>query len=149
MKRWLKLLFCYISMVTFFACYTSANAESTGNVTANEFASEAGAIGGAVKACGQDISEYDLRVLMAINIFAKTTTDSQQAFAIYKNALSKAEDIQRKNRAIDCQKAISDFQHLPLMRADYKETVLPSLEKIATPTDKPVVPVEKANHASK
>lgn len=100
---------------------------------ANEFALEAGKIGGVVQACGQNISVYNSRVSEAINVMADSA-GSQQALSTYTKALMEAAEIQTKNHAISCTTAIQSFNSLPIMQSDYKTNVLPSLAKMANPT---------------
>jgi len=99
---------------------------------ANEFALEAGKIGGVAQACGQNISVYNSRVSEAVNVMTDSA-GSQQALSTYTKALMEAAEIQTKNHAISCSTAIQSFNSLPIMQSDYKTNVLPSLAKMANP----------------
>jgi len=120
---------------------TEINAGTVTNTNATGFALQAGAIGGVAQACGQNIAVYLSRVNEALDRLALSSTDKSLAMASLQKALQNSQLAQAQNHPFSCQQALQDFNSLPLMRDDYRQTVLsqlsPSMGAATPPTTVP------------
>jgi hypothetical protein len=112
----------------------NSNAQSALTM-ADQFAAEAGAIAGTAQACGQNIVEYNARVVAAVNALSQSPSDSSQAMTIYQKTLSNAQDAQSRTHSVNCGEMIQKFNGLPIMRPDYKTTVIPKLAAMVNPPE--------------
>jgi hypothetical protein len=112
---------------------------------ADQFALQAGTIAGFAQSCGQNIMMLNSRVTDVVNILAKNPGDQQTAMTIYEKAMSDAQyQVSRNRTTTNCDEIISNYNTLPLLRPDYKQTVLPAMANIdnaaATTTAPPPAP---------
>ncbi len=128
---------CHFILCSFLWVMGSLSARSSfaDSALANQFGREAGVIAGTTQACGTSISDYNARVMEAINALSKTPGDRETAMTIYMDALSKSLDAQTKNHIMECPQVVQSFYSLPLMRSDYKTSVLPQLASMVTPSN--------------
>ncbi len=138
MKKLFVLILTLISCLSLFCISFSASAQVGSNMVrvdslASQFAMQAGTIAGVVQACGQNIVEYNSRVVSAVNALAKTPQEQMQAMTDYQKALSTAQQTENRTHSINCDEATKSFNGLPLMQPDYKTTVLPQLRKMGEP----------------
>jgi len=95
--------------------------------TAASFAMQAGQIAGVVQACGQDVSVFMMRVGEAVDRLAISAPDRVTAMLAFQRVLKEAQAIEQQKQPIPCDQAIKDYNSLPILRPDYKETVLSKL----------------------
>lgn len=91
------------------------------------FAIQAGAIAGAAQACGQDPALLGSRVAEAIMLLAKDDNDRTQAISSYQRALQEANRNEAATQKIGCNQVLQDYNSLPILKPDYKQTVLAPL----------------------
>lgn len=101
--------------------------------TANQFAEQAGAIAGTAQACGQDVSTLSSRTAEVINVLTKIPAQQQQAMTIYEKVLASSQINQTRNHPMKCSDVLTAYNSLPLLKSDYKQTVLPSMAKMGAP----------------
>lgn len=93
--------------------------------TANMFALQAGNIAGAAEQCGQDVTTLSARSKEAINAITPISSEQTTADAIFDkaeaDALAKQSSIMRK---ISCSDVLTTYNSLPLLRSDYKQSVI-------------------------
>jgi len=106
---------------------------TTANNNANEFAEQAGVIAGTAQACGQDVSIMNARTAEVINVLTKNSTEQQQAMLVYEKILAGSQVNQSKNHTMKCPDVLKAYNSLPMLRDDYKTTVLPGMAKMGTP----------------
>lgn len=136
MRKINRVRFVLCGFLWLTGCFT-ARLSWADSVLANQFGREAGVIAGTTQACGTSISEYNSRVIEAINALSKTPGDRETATTVYMDALSKSLDAQTKNHVMACSQVVQSFYSLPLMRSDYKTSVLPQLASMVNPTNTP------------
>jgi hypothetical protein len=90
-------------------------------------ARQAGLIAGAAQACGQDISLLSARLDEAILASATSTGDISDAVAAYQQSVKDTAEKQTSEQTMPCEMVLKDYQKLPLLRDDYKEVVISSL----------------------
>ena len=100
------------------------------NSNAVEFASQAGQIAGVAQACGQDVSSFMTRVGEAIDKLATNAADRVTAMMSFQQFLQQSENLERTKQVVPCTKAIQDYKNLPILRDDYKKTVLMPLSNM-------------------
>lgn len=108
---------------------TPSNAFITNN-NANQFAEQSGAIAGTAQACGQDISVLNSRTMEVITLLTKNPADQQQAIMVYQKALANSQANQARNPVLKCSDVISSYNSLPILKDDYKQTVLPAMAQL-------------------
>lgn len=91
------------------------------------FAIQAGAIAGAAQACGQDPALLGSRVAEALMLLAKDDDDRTQASSSYQRALQEANRNEAATQKIGCNQVLQDYNSLPILKSDYKQTVLAPL----------------------
>lgn len=116
---------------TLCACYNVSFADTqttnSPNTNAIAFANEAGAIAGVAQACGEDISVFITRTNEALEKLATNASDKILATQNFQNALQKAQATENEKHSIACQQAKQAYNNLPILRNDYKESVLSQL----------------------
>ncbi len=127
-----------------FSSFTAYAAESSFAVI---LARQAGLVGGAAQACGQDVSLLIARLDEAILAVAQDSMDHSNAVAAYQQSAKDTQALQAKKASLPCEQVLRDYQSLPLLRDDYKEVVLTALKadkeqqaKANTPPAKPTSP---------
>jgi hypothetical protein len=93
-----------------------------------EFARQAGTIAGIAQACGQNVSDFSVRITEAINKLTNNPTDIAGALLIYQRIAQEAEMTEKKNQVIPCSKVLQDYHNLPIMQPNYKTTVIAQLD---------------------
>ena len=116
----------------------TSNKPSYSNAIA--FGEQAGSIAGVARACGQDPSLFITRVNEALDKIAISPADKVTATQTFQQAMQKAQATETQKQIIPCTQAIQDFNNLPLLRNDYKETVLPQLNPNMTNPNKNTAP---------
>lgn len=91
------------------------------------FAKQAGVITGAAEACGQPVSMMIMRSGEIIDALATDSMDKSYATAAFSKAQQDAHTNMVNSQQISCAKVITDFNSLPLLQPDYKQTVLQPL----------------------
>jgi hypothetical protein len=91
------------------------------------FIKKAGSVAGAARACGQDISVFINRVNEALYRLSLSSGDKVLASAHFQNVLNEAQTAQINNPVVSCAQVLQDYNNLPLMRDDYRTTVLSTL----------------------
>lgn len=97
----------------------------TTNATA--FAAQAGSIAGAAQACGQDTTNFLTRVNEALDRLSLSSTDKVLAMARLQQAMQTAQAEENTKHPFLCAQVLQDFSGLPLLRDDYRQTVLNQL----------------------
>lgn len=126
-------LICCSSAIAEVTVATSPNVSGGGsagqldNTNATTFAIQAGAIAGVAQACGQDITTFLTRVNEALDRISFSSNDKVLAQARFQQALQQAGAAQANEHPFSCPEAIADFNSLPLMRDDYRISVLKQL----------------------
>ena len=105
------------------------------NTNASEFAQQAGIIAGTAQACGQDISTLTSRSIEVINALTRIPNEQQLALQLYEKALVTAQENQTKHPVLKCTDVLSSYNSLPILKSDYKQTVIPAMTKLGTPTN--------------
>lgn len=131
----MKKLFISLLILSEFSLFSlfslNAYAQSTvASSLASQFALQAGTIAGVVQSCGQSIVEYNSWVVDAVNALSKSPQEQIQAMTVYQKALTNAQDAQNRSHSMNCGEAMQGFNSLPLMRPDYKKTVIPQLAQM-------------------
>lgn len=111
----------------------NAQSSSTLNTNANQFAEQAGVIAGTAQACGQDISTLTSRSIEVINALTHIPAEQQLALQLYEKSLATAQANQTKNHVLKCNDVLTSYNSLPILKSDYKNTVLPAMAKMGTP----------------
>lgn len=113
-----------------------AQADNMGNSDATQFAVQAGSIAGMTQSCGQDISIFTSRVNEALNKLATSPSDRMQAIATFQRVMQQAQTMETTNHTISCAQVVQDYNNLPILRADYQQTVIaqlhPGMPQMAT-----------------
>jgi len=113
------------------ALFSAAAVAQVAYSNADQFALQAGTIAGFAQACGQNIMLLNSRVTDIVNVMAKTPGDQQTAMTIYEKALSDAQYQESRNKTTtNCDQIISSYNTLPLLRPDYRQTILPAMANI-------------------
>ena len=100
------------------------------NNNAAQFAAQAGAIAGSAQACGQNVTELNNRVSEVINALTSVQADQQAAILVYQKILDSAEQNQKTNNTMQCKDVLLAYNSLPLLKPDYKTTILPVMAKL-------------------
>lgn len=113
--------------------------------TANMFALQAGNIAGAAEECGQDVTMLSARSKEVINVLTPISSEQTTADAIFDkaeaDALAKQSSIMRK---ISCSDVLTTYNSLPLLRSDYKQSVIAVLAAHRNvPPTPPAVPAQQ------
>lgn len=106
---------------------TGLSSNMNSGSSAVSFAMQAGQIAGVVQACGQDVSVFMTRVGEAVDRLAISAPDRVTAMLAFQRVLREAQTIEQQKQPIPCDQAIKDYNSLPILRSDYKETVLTQL----------------------
>lgn len=128
----LKLAFSFSILSLFTAITTYAD-----DTQAVDFAKQAGAIAGAAQACGQPITTLTMRAGEVITALQMDPTDGSYATAAYQRTLQDSYNTQVQSQKIACPMVISDYNNLPLLQPDYKQTVIAAISGGNTPAAKP------------
>lgn len=91
------------------------------------FGIQAGAIAGAAQACGQDPAVLNSRSGEAIMLLATDNNDRDQALAAYQRALQESYQSEMASQKVACTQVLQDYNSLPILKADYKQSVLAQL----------------------
>lgn len=110
------------------------------DTAAIEFAQQAGTIGGVAQACGQDVTVFVTRVGEAIKEISADSSEETQAMAAFQTVLAKQYDSQKRSAVVPCQQAVADFSGLPILRDDYKTTVIAKLKEARVTTTQTTPP---------
>lgn len=121
----------YLFFLVGFSTLTFAQSPMANN--ANQFAEQAGAIAGAAQACGQDVSTLGSRTTEVINVLTKVPAEQQLAMTVYEKVLASSQINQSRNHPMPCSEVLNAYSSLPILKADYKQTVLPAMSKMGTP----------------
>ncbi len=113
--------------------------------TAIYFAKQAGVVAGAAEACGQSIAIMSMRVNEVITVLANDQNDKTYALAAFQQAEQEGRNSQEKSQRLPCATVINDYSSLPILRADYQETVIAPLMKSKPPTPSPSLPSASAS----
>jgi hypothetical protein len=100
---------------------------------ANQFAEQSGAIAGTAQACGQDVSTLSTRTAEVINVLTKIPAEQQEAMMIYEKVLASSQINQTRNHPMNCSQVLQSYNGLPLLKSDYKQTILPAMAKMGAP----------------
>lgn len=93
--------------------------------TANTFALQAGNIAGAAEQCGQDVTTLTARSKEAINAITPIPSEEATANSIFDKAVADALATQSTViRKISCSDVLTTYNSLPLLRSDYKQSVI-------------------------
>lgn len=103
--------------------FATAEAQSK----AIDFARQAGVIAGVAQACGQNISVFSQRVMIALRKLAANPTDLAGALLIYQQVAQTAQRSQKTSLTIPCRKVLEDYRQLPILQADYQQSVIDQL----------------------
>lgn len=113
------------------------------------FGEQAGNIAGVAQACGQDTSLFITRVNEALDKIAISPADKVTATQIFQQSMQKAQATETQKQVIPCTQAVQDFNNLPLLRNDYRETVLPQLNpNMTNPNKNTAPPLPSTNNAN-
>lgn len=127
MKKKLLLSLALLGCCNNLQADDNANINQTTNTNATLFAVQAGAIAGVAKACGLDTNLFLTRANEALERLSYSIIDKTLAQARLTKALQQAEIAQQTNHPMLCSQVVQDFNSLPLMRPDYKQTVIAQL----------------------
>jgi len=100
---------------------------------AKSFAREAGAVAGVAKACGVDVYLFEQRSNEAVVALAANQGEAYAAMADFHQNLKIGLQDQAGNHLFDCNKVTQDFNGLPIMSSNYRETVIAKLKASAPP----------------
>lgn len=106
---------------------TSPTITTPTNTNAVGFAVQAGQIAGVAQACGQNTSIFVQRVNEAFRFLSTSNPDLILALQTFQNTIKQAQAAQAAKNLIPCDQVIKDYNSLPILRDDYKQTVLPKL----------------------
>jgi hypothetical protein len=106
--------------------------QTVANTNANQFAEQAGAIAGTAQACGQDISILNARTVEVINLLTKAPAEQQLAQNVYIKVMATSQVNQSRYHTMKCPEVLSAYNSLPILKADYKTTVLPAMAQMGT-----------------
>lgn len=115
----------------------------TTNATA--FAIQAGVIGGVAQACGQDITVFIARVNEGIDRLSLSSSDKVIAIARLNKAVQDAQAQEITKQPFSCTQVMQDFNSLPIMRDDYRQTVLTQLSPTVGGNPAPQTAVPQGN----
>lgn len=110
--------------VTLIGCCSFAQADANSAIA---LAQQAGVIAGAAEACGQNVSVLNERIQEAINVMVPEQTERTRAGIVYGQSYNSAKVAEKAHAKIPCNQVLKDFNSLPILRADYKQSVLPTL----------------------
>ena len=136
---------CGVNIVAFFLLISSENALADVS-QAVTFASQAGVVAGAAQACGQSIGVMTARTHEAINALSMDSADVNNALGSYQRAVSDSAASQALSQQLTCSKVVADFNQLPILQADYKQTVIAQFSQ-PSPTNS-TVPAQTPMQAS-
>lgn len=111
-------------LLTLLCCSTTTYADID---NALNLAQQAGAIAGTASACGQDSSLLSNRVQEAFSVMVPDEAQRAKVVMIYLQSFHNAQEIEQTQAKIPCDQVLKDYQNLPILRADYQQTVLPAL----------------------
>ncbi|HEV2614410.1 MAG TPA: hypothetical protein VGV92_06850 [Gammaproteobacteria bacterium] len=111
---------------------TMAFAQAPVGNNAQQFAQITGSIAGTSQACGQDVSTLSSRAAEVINLLTTVPAEQQQAMMVYEKALASSAMMQEKNHTMKCPDVLMAYASLPILKPDYKTTVLPAMAKMGT-----------------
>lgn len=117
---------------------TSPTVVTTTDTNAVGFAVQAGQIAGVAQACGQNTTVFVQRVNEAFRFLSTSNPDLILALETFQNTIKKAQAAQAEKNLIPCDQVIKDYYSLPILRDDYKQTVLAKLAPNVG--DRPSVP---------
>lgn len=106
---------------------TAPIAATPTNTNAIGFAIQAGQIAGVAQACGQNTSIFAERVSEALRFLSTSNPDLILALETFQSSVTRAQAAQAAKNLIPCAQVIKDYNSLPILRDDYKQTVLPKL----------------------
>jgi hypothetical protein len=113
--------------------------------TANMFALQAGNIAGAAEQCGQDASILIARSKEVINVIAPDAVDQSNADVIFDKSVAAARANQATvMRKISCSDVLTTYNSLPLLRSDYKQSVIAVLTAHRAQETSPTQPLVTA-----
>lgn len=114
---------CFSATVVFLLLIATQSAVAAVS-QAVTFASQAGVVAGAAQACGQSIGVMTARTNEAISALSIDSADINNAMGAYQRAVSDSAASQALSQQLTCSKVVSDFNNLPILQADYKQTVI-------------------------
>jgi hypothetical protein len=98
-----------------------------GDSEAYQFAGQVGTIAGIAQACGKDVTVLISRTQEAIAILALDTNDATMATSNLQKTMIIQFNTQKANHALPCDQITPDYDSLPILKDDYRTTVLPKL----------------------
>lgn len=120
---------------------TSNNGQLS-NTNASIFATQSGYIAGAAQACGQDVSIFLNRANEALDRIAFNSADKVLAMARLQASLQQAQQIETNKHPLPCSQVIQDFNSLPIMQNDYRQSVIgqlsPTMGMPPQPDNRPI-----------
>ena len=111
---------------------TLAFAQAPLGNNADQFAQQAGVIAGTAQACGQDVSTFSSRTAEVIGVLTTIPSEQQAAMTIYEKVLATSAMNETKNHTMKCSDVLSAYASLPILKSDYKTTILPQMAKMGT-----------------
>lgn len=117
----------YLSSVFFILCLMTTGLAEARSIDAEQFAAQAGVVAGAAQACGQNVSIFMSRVIEVVNVLGKEADDRESAMLIFEKSMASAQLSQSRDHVMNCGEVIKSYNSLPLLRPDYKDTILPKM----------------------
>lgn len=107
---------------------------------ATTFATQAGAIAGFAQACGQDVTLFSGRVGEVISSMATDNADATAATTAFQQSRATQYNAERTNNLVPCTQVLQDYATLPLLRDDYKTSVIARMQQAqaSAPTVTPI-----------
>jgi len=118
-----RLTMCAVLLL----CSTVHAAPSPTESEAVSFGYQAGSVAGAAQACGQDVSLLSNRTAEAISLLAQNDSDRSRALGAYQQSMHDAASAQAASQRIACSQVLTDYSGLPILKDDYRQTVLSQL----------------------
>ena len=92
---------------------------------ADQFALQAGNIGGAAEQCGQDVTTFITRSKEAITAITPDASEQAEADSVFDKAVADALANQSSvMRKMSCSDVLTTYNSLPILRSDYKQSVI-------------------------
>ena len=135
----------YLWLITLLLCSTIARADFSNAVS---LAQQAGAIAGAASACGQDISLLSSRLQEAFNVMVPDDLQRSKVMMTYLQSFNNAKEMENAKAKIPCEQVLKDYNNLPILKADYQQTVLPGLLDIPAATAQVPTPQQAPQQAT-
>lgn len=89
-----------------------------------EFAKQASKIAGSAQACGQNTSILDGRIKEAIDAMSQSQVESMMAYDTYTTTSRSVKKALNIGNKANCDAVLQDYQSLPIMQKNYKQSVI-------------------------